>query len=53
MPKGFNLQSQTSSSLKATHAVAIYPNIDAMLDNALQFLKKGLENNEVAVLLKN
>jgi hypothetical protein len=51
MSKGFNLQSQTSSSLKATHTLAIYPNIDAMLYNALHFLKKGLENNEVGVLL--
>jgi hypothetical protein len=53
MSKGFNLESQTSSSLKATHALVIYSNIDAMLDNALHFLKKGLENNEVGVLLSD
>jgi hypothetical protein len=53
MSKGFNLQSQTSSSLKATHALAIYSNIDSMLYNALHFLKKGIENNEVVVLLSD
>lgn len=53
MSKGFNSQYQTSSSLKATHALAIYPNTDAMLYNALHFLKKGLENNEVGVLLSD
>lgn len=53
MSKGFNLESQTSSSLKATHALVIYSNIDAMLYNALHFLKKGLENNEVGVLLSD
>jgi hypothetical protein len=53
MSKGFNLQSQTSSSLKATQALVIYPNIDGMLDNALHFLKKGLESNEVVLLLSD
>lgn len=53
MSKGFNLESQTSSSLKATHALAIYSNIDAMLNNALHFLRKGLENNEVVVFLSD
>jgi MEDS: MEthanogen/methylotroph, DcmR Sensory domain len=53
MSKGFNLQSQACSSLKATHALAIYSNIDSMLYNALHFLKKGIENNEVVVLLSD
>jgi hypothetical protein len=53
MSKGFNLQSQTSSSLKATRALAIYSKIDYMLDSALHFLEKGLENNEVVVFLSD
>ena len=39
--------------MKATHSLAVYPNYDVMFDSAVQFLKAGLENNEVAILLSN
>ena len=51
MLKGFNLLHRISLSLKAIHALAIYANSDVMFDSALHFLEKGLENNEVIVLL--
>lgn len=51
MLNGFNLCLRTSSSLKTSHALAIYPNCDVMFENALHFLKKGLENSEVTALL--
>jgi hypothetical protein len=44
---------QIIGMLKATHSLAIYPNHEILFVSALQFMKQGLDNNEVVILLSD